>query len=90
MERAEKFVPQWMEWITVEHGPSFGHRVSVVTVGKSSATHPVGSVAWKGIGMPPGLLEELEALVVSALAEHLVTRYGIAQTFDWPDVPGPL
>jgi len=78
VERVE--IPQWMLWVTVSHGPRFGHAVTISVVSKDREPFEVARWSWQGIGVPPAMPGDLSARVTSVLSEHLVTRYGVAHT----------
>lgn len=79
----EQAIPQWMLWVTIEHGPKFQHRIHISTVDKNNGPYRVATWTWQGVGVPPALLTDCEARVASVLDEHIVTRYGVAQSLRW-------
>jgi len=69
--------PQWTLDVTIYHDPAFGHRIVGRVLGRTGGWSDVGSWAWKGLGVPESLLEDIQARVEAVIVEHLVSRYGV-------------
>jgi len=85
-------VAQWTLDVTVYHSRGFGHRVRAAVLDRRGGWHTVGTWSWKGLGFPAEMLPDVQARISAVVAEHLVTRYGIAGQlpFRWagePDLP---
>lgn len=79
-----KQAAQWTLDVSVFHDSEFGHRIRARVLGRTGGWVDVGSIQWKGLGVPEDLLRSLCARVEAVLTEHLVTRYGVQGVLDAP------
>lgn len=85
--------PQWTMVVTVFHAPSYGHAIelSTETTGRPDRSTQDSIGSWRGVGIPSDVLNQVRALVDGVLLEHMVERYGVAQTLDqWEVEPDPF
>jgi hypothetical protein len=81
---------QWTLDVTVFHGRGFGHRIRARVLDRRGGWNDVGTWTWTGSGVPAPLLLDIEARVRGVIAEHLISRYGLAErlAFEHQGDPG--
>lgn len=84
---------QWTMTVTIFHGPTYGHAVELATETTGHLdwqTHDTLGT-WRGVGVPSESLQEMRTLIDTVFFEHMVRRYGVAETIEgWGDVPDPF
>jgi hypothetical protein len=76
---------QWIMSACIQHHHGFKHTLTLTTQTKAGAPVEVAQWMWSGIGIPHALVMDIQARVEATVTEHLVTRYGLAQSlFDVP------
>jgi hypothetical protein len=75
---------QWTMSVTIYHGPGFGHSIELVTetTGRPHDSTHDSLGTWRGVGCPSDVLREADTLISAALWNHVVARYGIAETLE--------
>jgi hypothetical protein len=69
---------QWTFDVSIYHRSDLGHILRGAVLDRRGGWHVVGTWTWKGLGVPAELVSDIQARVSAVVAEHLVTRYGIA------------
>jgi hypothetical protein len=83
MNKAGWSKPQWCCYITVFHGPEFGHRISFMTQTQGREPERIDSLDWTGLGMPSDMIKTCQAIASSIVSDHLVWRYGVQDSLDF-------
>lgn len=83
---------QWALSVGIYHDPSFGHRIEMWHGNTSRPPKLTHLGSWKGLGVPEPVIRDAETVVLAALTEHLVTRYGVQGELPitWAGEPEPF
>lgn len=90
VERREQW--QWAMLVKVLHSSHFGHRLECETRTRGRGSHTMSLGTWRGVGVPPEVVQEAQTAVAAILSDHLVTRYGVAGAlpFQWGGEADPF